>query len=203
MTQLLDPLLTLLLNYGYPVVAFCVICGYIGIPIPSDAILLAAGSFTVDGTLNIFILIPLVVVTALAGDLMGYILGNKFGHLAGGKWTSKIGFTKDKISSVSSFLAKWGIWCVFLTRWLLTPLAVPVNLAAGLSNYSFKKFVLASVIGESIWAGTYIYLGYIFGSNWQLLTDYIDQAPLFLVLIVIGIGSLAIALRMWKKGRLF
>ncbi len=203
MTQLLDPLLTLLLNYGYPVVAFCVLCGYIGIPIPSDAILLAAGSFTVDGTLNIFILVPLVIVTALIGDIAGFVLGNKFGHIVGGKFSSKVGFTKQKISSVSSFLSRWGIWCVFLTRWLLTPLAVPVNLAAGLSNYSFKKFFLASVVGESVWAGSYIYLGYVFGANWQLLTDYLDQTPLFLVLIVIGIGSLAIALRMWKKGRLF
>ncbi len=121
----------------------------------------------------------------------------------GGKFTSRIGFTQSKIKSVNFFLEKWGIWCVFLTRWLLTPLAVPVNLAAGLSNYSFKKFLTVALIGESLWAGIYIYLGYLFGANWQLLTDYINDAPIFLVLIVIGFGSLAIAYRMWKKGKLF
>jgi membrane protein DedA with SNARE-associated domain len=203
MTALLDPLLTMLLNYGYPVVAFCVICGYAGIPIPSDAILLAAGSFTVDGTLNAYILFPLVVATALIGDTLGFVLGNKFGHLISKKTGSKYGLSLDKISSVQHFLDKWGIWCIFFTRWLLTPLAVPVNLVAGLSHYSFKKFLLIALLGESLWAGVYIYLGYLFGANWQMLTDYIDQAPTILVLIVIGFGSLAIALRMWKKGKIF
>lgn len=203
MTQLLDPLLTLLLNYGYPVVALCVILGYTGIPIPSDAILLAAGSFTVDGTLNAFILFPLVVVTALLGDSFGYLIGNKFGHLVFNKPRSQFGLSQDKIGSVQHFLDRWGIWCIFLTRWLLTPLAVPVNLVAGLSKYSFKKFLLIAIMGESLWAGIYIYLGYLFGANWQTLTDYLDYTPTFLVLIVIGFGSLAIALRMWKKGKLF
>lgn len=203
MTQFLDPLLTLLLNYGYPVVALCVICGYAGIPIPSDAILLAAGSFTVDGSLNAWILFPLVVLTALIGDCLGFLVGSKFGHLILNKPDSKFGLSKDKLNSVQNFLDNWGVWCIFLTRWLLTPLAVPVNLVAGLSNYSFKKFLLIALFGESLWAGVYIYLGYLFGANWQTLTDYLDDAPTFLVLIVIGFGSLAIALRMWKKGKIF
>jgi membrane-associated protein len=203
MTQLLDPILTLILNYGYPIVALCVLCGYTGIPIPSDAILMAAGSFTVDGTLNVLILFPLVIITALLGDLIGYLIGWKLGYLLVNKFTRRFGLTEKKLSAVNNFLERWGIWCIFITRWLLTPLAVPVNLVSGISRYSLKKFLVVALIGESLWAGIYIYLGYLFGANWQTLTDYLDNVPLVLVLVLVGLGCLGIALRMWKKGKLF
>ena len=48
MTELLNILLTMLLNYGYPVVFMCILFAYLGLPIPTNAILLAAGAFSVD-----------------------------------------------------------------------------------------------------------------------------------------------------------
>lgn len=79
MSEILDPILTLILNYGYPIIALCVIGAYLGMPIPTNAILAAAGSFSVDGSLNFFVLISLVAVVAIAGDLIGYFLGRKLG----------------------------------------------------------------------------------------------------------------------------
>lgn len=199
MDALLDPILTLILNNGYPIVAACVLCAYFGIPIPTDAILLAAGSFSVDGTLNIFILIPIVAITAIIGDLFGYFLGKKFGYLVVNKFTKKLGLTQNKLNSVEGFLRKWGIWCIFLTRWLLTPLGIPVNIVAGISNYSLKKFLTVVVIGELIWSSVFLYVGFLFGANWVSLLDYIDQAPLFLVLITIGIGSIFVGFKLLKR----
>ncbi len=201
MSQFLDPLLTLVLNYGYPIICLSIMCGYLGIPIPADALLLAAGSFSSAGVLNLFILIPVVVITAITGDLIGYFLGYRFGHLILNKVTKKLGLTQLKLDSMDSFLNKWGIWCVFITRWLLTPLGIPVNLAAGNSRYPFKKFLLAAIAGEILWAGGYIYLGYIFGNNWETLLEYINGAPQILALAVLGIGSVMLAYHLQKRRR--
>ena len=203
MTALLDPLLTLIINYGYPVVALCILCGYAGIPVPSDAIIMAAGSFTVDGTLNLFILIPVVILTALFGDIIGYMIGNKCADWVIGTSRKWFKLSEKKLTRVTDFLAKWGVWSIFLTRWLLTPLAVPINLAAGISGYSFKKFILIALLGESLWAGIYIYLGYLFGANWEMLLDYLNSTPWILVLVIIGSTTLYIAYKMWRKNRSF
>ncbi len=203
MTALLDPLLTLVINYGYPVVALAILCGYAGIPVPSDAILMAAGSFTVDGSLNLFILIPLVIATALLGDMVGYFIGNKFAHWVVGNTQKHLRLSEKKLTNVTAFLSRWGLWSIFLTRWLLTPLAVPLNLAAGISGYPFKKFILIAFFGESLWAAIYIYLGYFFGANWETLLDYLDNAPWILVLLLVGILSLYLAYKIWRKNRSF
>lgn len=203
MTALLDPVLTLIINYGYPVVALCILCGYAGIPVPSDAIIMAAGSFTVDGTLNLFILIPVVIITSLIGDIIGYTIGNKCADWVIGTSRKRFKLSAKKLTHVTEFLDNWGGWSIFLTRWLLTPLAVPINLVAGISGYSFKKFILIALLGESLWAGIYIYLGYLFGANWEMLLDYLDGTPWILVLVMTGSTTLYIAYKMWRKNRSF
>lgn len=201
MSEILDPILTLILNYGYPIIVTCIICSYFGIPIPTDAVLLAAGSFSVDGSLNIFILIPIIALTAIIGDLFGYFLGRKFGYLIINKFTKKLGITQKNLNSVEGFLSKWGIGCIFITRWLLTPLGVPVNLMAGISNYSLKKFLTVVIIGELFWAGIFLYLGYLFGANWVTLLDYIDEAPSLLALLAVGVISIYVGFKIWKSKR--
>lgn len=199
MIELLNPLFTLLINYGYPILFVCILFPYVGIPIPSDAFILAAGSFTVDGTLKLVVLIPLVAVTAISADLAGYFLGRKFKHILVYSVAAKIGITPVMLTSVEHFLNRWGVWTVFFTRWLITPLGIPVNLIAGISNYSLRKFFIFVAIGELVWACVYLYLGYLFGANWQALWEYISNAPQILALLLVGIGLLYTAMRVGKK----
>ncbi len=198
MSEILDPILTLVLNYGYPIIICCVIAAYLGLPVPTNAILLAAGSFSADGTLDIFILVFFVALTAIIGDVFGYYLGKKIGLLAVNKISKKLGLTQIRLNSASLNLKSWGTWYIFFTRWLLTPIAIPVNIAAGISNFSIKKFLTISIVGELIWAIIYIYLGFLFGANWITLLDYLSQAPTILVLITIGIGSIVVGFRVWQ-----
>ena len=199
MDQLLHTLLTLVLVYGYPIIIIAIILAYLGIPISLNAILLAAGSFTVNGTLSIYILIPLVTIASVLGDLGEYYIGRRFGFVIVDRFTSKIGLTHARIANTNVFLQRWGSITVFITRWLLTPFGIPVNLMAGISEYPFSRFLIAASTGELLWASLYIYLGNYFGANWQIFFDYINNAPVLLALLTIGIISLVVAFRMWKS----
>lgn len=199
MNQLVTLLLSFVLHYGYAAIMLVVFGGELGIPLPVSTVLLAGGSFTVDGTLNIFLLIPLVACTAILGDVMGYWFGRKFGNYIVSTYLHNVGLTKKRMAMVERFLANWGIWCVFLSRWLVTPLGIPVNVVAGTAKFPFGKFLFWIVIGECIWATLYIYLGYLFGSNWLTLVTYLTNAPWIFVLLGIGVGSLLLALRLRKK----
>jgi len=199
MTQLLNILLTLLINYGYPVIFLCIIFAYLGLPIPTNAILLASGAFSVDGTLNIFILIPFVAFIAIIGDVFGYYLGQRFGYLLINSFTSKVGITNESLKDVEVFLAKRGRWSVFLTRWLITPIGIPVNLVSGITHYSFKKFLPIVILGELLWSFIYLYTGYIFGANWISIWNLISDAPQILALFVVGLGLLIYIFGKLKK----
>ena len=140
-----------MVSYGYPIIIGVVILGEFGLPLPVSAVLLAAGSLTIDATFNFFHLIILVSVISIMGDLTGYQVARYFG-------LKKTGGTTKTIMTASKYLNKWGLWGVFLTRWLLTPLCIPVNLVAGMTKYSWKKFVGSVIAGEIIWTTTYVYL---------------------------------------------
>jgi membrane-associated protein len=193
MSTILPTLLTLVLSFGYPLIALIIFIGYLGLPIPATTLLLALGSFSASGNLNISILIPLIAVTALCGDILGYYIGKRFDHLIDHKTIHWIGLTPRRMYSVNLFLKNWGGWCVFLTHSLLTPIEVPVNLLCGISKYSFKRFVLFAAIGEILWTSFYLYLGYLFGINWELLASLVTKAPQILTLIILGVGFVIIS----------
>jgi len=201
MLDILGSLLTLILNYGYPIIFVTILIGYMGVPISLNAILLASGAFAVDGTLNIYILIPYVAFCALLGDLFNYYLGKKFGYLLINRFTKKVGLTEKRLSFVDGYMDRWGDWSIFYTRWLFTPIGIPVNIIAGMRKYSVKNFVLFAGCGELIWAGMYISLGYFFGANWYVLWEYIQETPQIIMLLGLGFGLLYMTYRIWKHYR--
>lgn len=198
MENILGILLTLILNYGYPIIFVIIFVGYLGLPISLNVILLAAGAFAVDGTLNIYFLIPFITISALFGDVFNYYLGKKFGHLLVNKFTNKLGLTEKRLAIVDGSMDKWGIWSIFFTRWLFTPIGIPVNIIAGMRKYSLKKFIAFAGCGELIWASIYISLGYFFGTNWYAFSQYIAQTPQIIMLFGFGFALLYLTYRIWK-----
>lgn len=198
MNQLLSFFLTQLVTYGYVTISFVVFVSGLGLPLPASTLLLAAGSFTVDGTLNFWLIVWLVSISATFGDLIAYGVARRFGPPVA-VFVRKFGITQNHLSNVDHFLDRWGVWYIFFSRWLVTPLCPPVNVGAGLRKYSFFKFTFFAFIGEFAWALLYTYLGHVFGASWSTLTIYLNGAPEVLALLVVGILTAVIAWRMWPK----
>ena len=84
---------------------------------------------------------------------------------------------------------RWGGMSVFLTRFLVTGIAAPVNLLAGTGSFPFQRFLIYDVLGEAIWVFGYGSLGYLFGTQWELVSDFISNFGGFaLGLVMLGIG---------------
>lgn len=67
---------------------------------------------------------------------------------------------------------RWGAFAILLTRFLITPLALPTNLIAGAERYVFRRFVLLSVLGNLVWITAYGSLGYLFAGSWRAVGDF-------------------------------
>ena len=88
---------------------------------------------------------------------------------------------------------------IFLTRWLLTAVAFPITLIAGSSGYRFRKFMLFAMLGELTWITLYGAVGYAFGSQWELVSDFISNLSGFIVgAVALGAG-IYILLKFGKK----
>ena len=179
-----DYLLTQIINYGAPLFGLILFLGALGIPIPASILLIAAGAFSQQGFLDWFSIALLGLLGAIAGDAISFGMG-----LYAKKWLSKrMEGSSAWARAQKSFDARAGL-AIYLTRFLVTALAVPTNLIAGGSGIKFRRFMFYDSLGELTWIVLYGGLGYIFGSQWELVSDFISNfGGLILGLVILGVG---------------
>ncbi len=177
-------------NYGAPMVGGLLFLGGLGLPLPGTLLVVASGAFIRQSVLD-----------ALATPLWGYlgtVAGDAslfaVGMLASQKIEQRFGNTSAWRYAHDLFMRRGGV-AIFLTRWLLTAAAFPTTLIAGSSGYRFSRFLLFDMLGELTWIALYGGLGYIFGSQWELVSEFISNMSGFLF----GAVVLAAGITIFRK----
>lgn len=172
-------------NYGIEtyVILFLIIfveTGLVLIPfLPGDSLLFAAGAFAALGLLNIWWLIPLLMVAAILGDTVNYWIGYYFGKkLVESTW---IPINDDHIEQTKIFFNKHGRKTIILARF------VPIvrtfaPFVAGISRMHYGQFISYNIIGGVAWVTLATTVGYIFG-NIPVIHDNFSLIVLLIVLI--------------------
>jgi membrane-associated protein len=179
-------LLALLLVYSYPVAALAVLVAAVGLPIPTAPIVLAAGVFASDGDGDASVFFGVIVLAASGGDLLSYGLGRWGGIALLDRLGPRVGLTPERIEPVQERFDRWGGVLVIVTRCLLPGLAPATNLVAGASGYPLPRFLGCSLLGQSIWAGGLLALGWFYGSNWVALLGYLEDAATTLTALAVA-----------------
>jgi membrane-associated protein len=81
----------------------------------------------------------------------------------------------------------------------VTGLAVPVNLISGGGGLTFRRFFLYDLTGEAIWIFGYGGLGYLFGTQWEAVSDFLNNMSGFLLGVVILAIGVWLAFTLWKR----
>lgn len=182
--NLTDLFLTGMLTYGPLALGLALLLGAVGIPLPGTLFVLAAGAFVRQGVLDLFTASGLGLLGAVLGDSASYAIG----YFAKGWVERRFGQSTAWQKARDTFERRGGL-AIYLTRFLLTPLALPTNLIAGGSGYSFWRFLAYDVAGEFTWIVLYGGLGYAFGSQWELINQFIsDFSGLLVGLVALGAG---------------
>jgi membrane-associated protein len=168
--------------------------GGLGIPVPATFIVIASGAFIRQSMLDAYSTPLLGYLGTIAGDSLLYAVG----FFASAHIKTRFGQSAAWKSAHTLFERRGGI-TIFLTRWLLTAIALPITLIAGSSGYRFRKFFIFDVLGELIWVLLYGGLGYAFGSQWELISDFITNFSGFILgALVLGAG-IYLLVRFGKK----
>jgi membrane-associated protein len=181
-----DFLLTQIINYGVPILGLIVFIGAMGAPFPGTLIIVAVGAFCRQGFLSWPITGLVAFICVVLGDGLSYSMG----YYAGESILRRFSSSPQWNQAEKSF-QKWGGMSIFLTRFLITGIAVPVNLLAGTGKFPFKRFLMYDLAGEAIWVFGYGGLGYLFGTHWEVVSDFISNfGGLMLGLVVLVAGFL-------------
>lgn len=195
MTQLLQQLgghVGIWLYVIAAVLAFAEAAILIGMVLPGETALIVAGYFCHEHVLDLSVMIPVAIVSAVLGDSVGYALGARYGpalrrtRLGGwvgaGRWLR-----------VDEFVHRHGGKAVLLGR-LTALLRALVPSMAGMARMRYRTFLLWNSIGGMIWATSAVLLGYLFAASLHTVESYATWAPLPIVVVVIG-GAIVLEVR--------
>lgn len=158
--------------------------GALGFPVGASIVVIAAGAFSQQGFLDW----KSAIIIGFSGATLGDALSYGMGYFAREWAERRFGALPAWINAKKSFHKSAGL-AIYLTRWLLTAAAIPTNLIAGGSGYTFSRFLFYDLSGEMTWLVLYGGLGYWFGSQWELVYDFVSNfGGLVLGVVLLGAG---------------
>ena len=176
-----------LLMYGYLVLFACILVGQVGIPLPATPVLLAAGALTAEHELSFPLALLAALAAALTSDSTWFLIGRRYGHhvlrilcklsmeptICVRKTQNSFGRGRESTLLFAKFVPG------------LATLAPPV---AGQNGMAFGRFLLFDGIGASLWIGTLLTLGRLFGDVLRRNPSALDWAGRFSgALLILGI----------------
>ncbi|MFZ1754217.1 MAG: VTT domain-containing protein [Caldilineaceae bacterium] len=197
LADLSGEILTYIITYGAVALGVTVLLSALGVPFPSTVFVLASGAFIQQGVLDL----PSTLVVALLFVVTGDTLSYGMGRLLRVGMQKRFGKMENWRNAEVYFQRRGGV-AIYLTRCLLTPIAVPTNWIAGSSGYRTLRFVGYAAAGELTWLLLYGGLGYAFGSQWEIVSTFISDFSGLLVGLVLLVGGIYWWLRRDKaKGK--
>lgn len=181
---------------GYPGI-FAIIFTETGLPIgfflPGVSLLFASGVAAAFGFLNIWVLVPLVIVAAILGDNVGYLFGTKVGVRLFTRPDSRF-FKQAYVDQTRIYFEKYGTQTVLLARFVpIVRTFTPILAGVGAMNY--RVFFFYNVIGAFLWAGGITLAGYLVGDIFPQAQEYITP----IILVLIAITCIPLIPYVWKR----
>jgi len=183
-----DQVLAALLVHGLPVLFGVILICSVGVPFPISLMLVAAGSFVEQGEMKLWQVIAVASVAAVLGDQIGYGLSRWAGPRLIKRLSRRID-AETKIKQAEALTKRWSGASIFLSRWLVTALGPWVNVASGIANYPWRRFLFWDVLGEVLWVILYVGIGYVFSNRVQAIAEILSNlawviAGLFVTVIL-------------------
>ncbi len=164
---------------------------FVGFFLPGDSLLVTAGVFAAAGLLNIWTLLPLAILCAIAGDQVGYWIGRQAGQAIYHRRDSFI-FKRRHLERAHLFYETYGGKTVILARYvpIIRTFCPPV---AGAAEMTYSHYLLYDIAGGTLWVGSMILGGFFLGKfipNIGGRIHYVIAAVIFLSLLPAIIGIL-------------
>lgn len=168
--------------YAYEAIFVAVLLDTIGIPVPGEIVLLAAGFVVSTGRIEP---IPAILVAALAavlGDSVTYWLGRRAG-LAGQRrlvglycaWTACTLGSSRCVERAEGLLGRCRGWVVLVAKFIAGA-RVFVPPVAGVSGLSYGRFLIFDAAGSLMWTTLVVAVGVFIGREWEGVARGLEQA---------------------------
>lgn len=173
----------------------------VGFFLPGDSLLITAGVLANPAnphhvaSLEIAWLNVILIIAAVVGDQVGYLLGRKAGGAIWSRPDSRF-YKRKHLEAAHEFYEKHGGLAVVGARFVPI-LRTFVPFAAGLAQMPYRNFVGWNIGGGVLWITSLLWLGYFLGDS--PLANRLDKLIVLVVLVSILPLVFGAAKAWWKS----
>lgn len=168
----------------------------IGLLVPGQSILVAAGFLSGQGKADPFALGAVVAAGGFLGDLLGYILGRRWGVAPLLRLPGRLRLTPGGEVRLVSLFERHGGKAIVLARFQPIGRAFGPYLA-GASGMRWRRFLPAAVVAAVLAAAGLVGLGYLAGIGFKTLSRSLGIGVVAVVTILL-VAVVVIGLRLRK-----
>ncbi|MGI8400530.1 MAG: DedA family protein [Gemmatimonadaceae bacterium] len=169
---------------GLTIIVFSETGLLVGFFLPGDSLLVTAGLLAATGYLNVYELAPILTLAAIAGNSLGYFIGQTSGPRIFTRENSLF-FNKKHAIRAAQFYEKHGRKTIVLAQFMpIIRTFSPV--IAGVGGMKFRTFLSFNVLGAFLWVWSMLGIGYFLGNY----IPGVDQHIEIVVIIVVFISLL-------------
>jgi len=168
-------------------------------PVPSEAVMPFVGFLVADGKWSVWASMLSTSLGSIIGSLVSYYLGYYGGkplELKVGKYLLR---DRHDLEMTEKFFNKRsGVWTLFISRFIPV-IRHFISIPAGIGRMPIGSFVVATIIGATLWNSFLLYLGLKLRENWQVVQKYSHQIDIGVVLFLVALMGWFIYSRMQKR----
>jgi membrane-associated protein len=148
--------------YGLLFLIIFVETGLVVMPfLPGDSLLFVVGAMAARGSLDLYVVMGLLLVAAIAGDQLNYTIGRHIGPKVF-QWEKSRWFNRNAFDKAHTFYERFGGITIVLARFM--PFARTfAPFVAGVAHMDRRVFTLFNVLGAVLWVVGVTLAGYWFG----------------------------------------
>ncbi len=197
-------LLALMASHGYLLLFVIILAEEAGLPlpIPGDLLLLFTGSLVVQGVLGLVPTLIVFTVATLIGTSILYTVAFRGGRPLLHRYGRWLRLKEERVDRAERWLHNRPFSGVALLR--LTPgLRIYSTMVAGLLAVPRTRATISFVVSGIVWAGAWMALGMVLGTNVNRAASLISRVDRFLVPALVaaatGIGLFWLGRRIYRR----
>jgi membrane protein DedA with SNARE-associated domain len=168
---------------GLPAVFVLMLLESACLPVPSEAIMLFAGSSVAAGDLTLFGVVAAGVLGNLVGSWIAYAVGY-YGRIDLLEKNRFIHLPPKYLKWADEWFARYGDATVFFSR-MLPIIRTFISLPAGVAKMPFWRFTALTLLGCIPWVLMLALIGKSVGSNWEEWRDHLHFLDYLVVVAVV------------------
>lgn len=174
-------------------------CG-LGLPLPEDITLFAAGLLAYYESANVHIMVALSLVGVLLGDCTVFFLGHRLGERVRKRWPFRKILPNERFAELKTRFKRKGNKVIFAGRFM-PGLRAPIFFTAGSLHLPFRIFIFYDGLAALLSVPAIVYSVWYFGEHVDAVIKVIKRVQFGIVGVIAGFLVLFFVQRHLRKKR--